>query len=273
MASPCVGERDVKELHYWNRANFKGLEALSAELRADPPLEKLAAYCNLREKGLRREALTQLDDFLEEVRHLELPLQRALTLRVLDLHWKFPNAHQFLTVPLRKGFVERVLDEWRAADPEDPVPLRYLALLRRDHGLLDQALRVDPGDDRVRSALAGMLIGWVDDATHHLVEGRFLGDEAEASAALAKAAALLEGATDATSVSALKQDLEALAALLTDWEQYRPAPEGTFPDWCRARNREHAWWSIVYCEGRGAEDGVEDSGPPPTDDPGPMALR
>jgi hypothetical protein len=236
----------VNELHYWNRANFEGLASLSSALRGDSRLERLAAYCDLREKGLRREAFAQLDTFLEQVRSWEVPVQRGLALQVLDAHWRTPQAHQFMTDPLRKRFLERVLEQWRGAEANNPTPLRYLALLRRDRDLLEAALRMSPKDDVVRAALAGILIGLVDYATHHLVEGKFIGDEGEAFAALAEAASLVAGVTDASSASSLKRDLEGLDALLTDWREYRQAPEGTFPEWCRARNRTHRWWNIVY---------------------------
>jgi hypothetical protein len=232
--------------YYWNRDNFDGLTSLTSALRADPRLERLAAYCELREKGLRRQAFAELDGFLTEAASWDAEVQRALAIRVLDAHWKTPQAHQFLTDPLRKRFLERVLEEWRAADANDPVPARHLALLHGDRSLLAEALRLNPKDDAIRAALAGMLLGLVDHAAHHLVEGKFIGDENEASALLTEAGSILAGAEDASSVRALMQNLEELTGLLSDWQEYRKAPEGTFPEWCRARNRTHRWWSIAY---------------------------
>jgi hypothetical protein len=236
----------VNGQHYWNRANFEGLASLSAALRADSRLERLAAYCDLREKGQRREAFTELDGFLSEAAAWDVPVQRALAVRVLDAHWKAPDVHQFFTDPLRKRFVEPVLEEWRAADANDPLPVRHLALLRRDRALFDEALRLNPQDDVIRAALAGMLLGFVDHATHHLVEGYFIGNENEASSALAEAAFILAGVEDASSVQRLNQDLAEFTALLSDWNEYRLSPQGTFPEWCSERSRNHRWRSIVY---------------------------
>ncbi|MBL8800497.1 MAG: hypothetical protein JNN27_00755 [Planctomycetes bacterium] len=236
----------MNDIHYWNRANFEGLLSLAAALRANPRLEDLAAHCELREKGLRREAFVRLEAFLEHTQRLEVPVQRELALQVLEAHWKRPEAHYFFTVPLREKFLEQVLEEWRAADIDDPVPLRSLALLRWDRDLLEQALRADPNDAGVRVALARLFIGAVDHATHHLVESRFLGDEDEAVAALDRAAFLLDGLADSSFLNSLRQDVKELNRLLCDWKQYRQAPEGAFPEWCRARGRDHDWWSIVY---------------------------
>jgi hypothetical protein len=230
----------------WNQSNFESLTSLAAALRADSRLDHLAAYCELREKGLRREAFAQLDAFLNEAASWDVPVQRLLAVRVLDTHWNAPQAHQFFADPLRTRFVERVLEEWRAANANDPIPARYLALLRNDRALLDEALRLNPKDDDVRAAIARLLLSFVDHATHHLVEGRFIGDENDASTALAEAAAILAGVENTSSIQGLNENLAALTALLSDWNEYRLAPEGAFPEWCRARNRNHPWWSIVY---------------------------
>ncbi len=205
--------------YYWNRENFEGLASLAVALRADPRLEELAEYCDLREKGLRRDAFARLDAFLEQMRRLDASAQRELALQVLEAHWRAPQAHAFLAAPLRDRFLEPVLEQWRAEDVSDPVPIRALALLRRDHELLEEALRLDSKDDRVRIALARILLRAVDYATHHLGEGRFIGDVDDAFEALAKAASLLDGAASSPSVTSLRQELEQLNGLLCDWKQ------------------------------------------------------
>ena len=157
-----------------------------------------------------------------------------------------PQAHWFLTEPLRKQFLESVLEEWRAAEPNNPVPTRYLALLCNDRTLLYNALVMNPKDDQVRAMIAAQLIKFVDYATHHLVEGSFIGDEAEAETALVEAAAVLKEVSDQSSVHLLNEEVQSLSALLADWREYRDAPQGSFPEWCYQRNRSHRWWSIVY---------------------------
>jgi hypothetical protein len=239
----------VREPHYWNRANFEELASLSSALRADARLEHLASYCELREKGLRRQAFAELRLFLDAVRAHEVPVQRQLALHVFEVHCQAKRAHQFMAEPLRKEFLERVLEEWRAAEPLDPIPTRTLALLMHDQGLLRQALDLNPKDDAVRASLAMLLLDFVDYATHHLSEGSFIGDEAEAADVLREAAAVLEGVSDPVTVSSLRGERESLAALLDDWRQYRQAPAGTFPDWCRARGRTYGWPTTVYYDG------------------------
>jgi hypothetical protein len=240
----------MRKQYYWNRENFEGLTSLSLELRTDSRLESLARYCDLREKGLRRQGLTELRAFIEQARSWDVTARREAATRILDAHWKMPQAHWFLTEPLRKQFLERVLEEWRAVEPDNPVPTRYLALLCHDRKLLYDALGMKPKDDQVRAMIAAQLIKFVDYATHHLVEGLFIGDEAEAEAALVEAAAVLKEVSDPSSVQPLNDEAQSLAALLADWREYRDAPQGSFPEWCYRRNRTHRWWGVVYYDQR-----------------------
>jgi hypothetical protein len=232
-------------MYYWNQKNYEGLNSLASEFPAQSYLEHLVAYCELREKGLRRQAFAQLDAFLKSVSSLEIGVQRELALQIIEAHWKTPEAHQFLSYPLSQ-FLVRVLEDWRAAEVANFVPLRYLALLRNDRSLLLEAFRLNPKDGLIRTTYARNLIESIDYATHHLIEGQFIGDEEEASAELIAAAAVLEGVADTALAESLKERLQGLSALLADWREYKQAPKGSFPEYCRERNHHHKWWNIYY---------------------------
>ena len=236
----------MKNDSYWNRESFEELTSLASSLRENPRLEPLASYCELREKGLRREAFAELDTFLSSVATWDLATQRAIALTVLTTNRKVPDAHQFLSEPLRRRFIEPVLERWCEDEPENAVPCSELGLLRRDHALLTRALELDSGNDRVRAGLAAMLLDYVAYATHHLVEGTFLGSESDAASALAEATDILAGVSDSGGVQSLRYDLEDLRRLLADWQEYQLAPSGSFPEWCHERQREHRWSNIYY---------------------------
>lgn len=236
----------MARIHYWNQASFDALVAVASVLRSDQSLELLALYCELRGKGLRQEAFRKLDTFLTAARARDPKVQRKMVLRILEIHRGLGGAHQFLSMPLKNRFIEPVLETWHREQPENAVPLRELALLRRDTAMLWDALSVCEHDDEVRVALASELLRYVEYATHHLLEGLFIGDETEAAGALDEAKAVLEGLTDPSEAQRLWEELKAMTLLLSDWGAYRAAPQGTFPEWCRERGHDHRWWSIVY---------------------------
>jgi hypothetical protein len=153
----------VSEPHYWNRDNFVGLAKLAELLRSDASLTDLAEYCRLREDGRRREAFARLDNFLSTAAAWSLESKREAALKILSAHAAVSAAHQFLTTPLRRRFLEPVLTEWCQSEPEASLPVRWLGLLLRDQEILQKALTLDPRDDQVRIALAQLFVAAVDD--------------------------------------------------------------------------------------------------------------
>src|SRR5262249_15920888 len=97
-----IRQVDMRNQYYWNKENFEGLTSLSLELQTDSRLERLARYCDLREKGLRRQALAELRAFIEQARSSDVSAQRAAATRILDAHWRMPQARWLLTEPMRK---------------------------------------------------------------------------------------------------------------------------------------------------------------------------
>lgn len=49
-------------MHYWNRTNFEGLRSIASSLAERPELADFAAYCDLRHRGLRQQAMDRLGD-------------------------------------------------------------------------------------------------------------------------------------------------------------------------------------------------------------------
>jgi hypothetical protein len=232
-------------MYYWNRANFVGLLDLATALREDSHLEGLARYCELRERGLRQQALAELDQFLQAAQLLDTGTRREVAAKIASLHIEHPETHQFLAHPLRTHFVEPELAAWSTACPDAAEPLSLLAVLRHDSDLLRRALALDPQNVQVRTALVTVLVRHVDFATHHLGESRFIGSEADALSALEEARDLLAGMPEAA-VGPLRREVTSLTELVHDWLSYRAAPEGTFRDWSDDHCTSRGWWSVAY---------------------------
>jgi hypothetical protein len=233
-------------VYYWNKANFEGLVQVADALAEDPQLLPLAEYCRQREHGLRRKAFETLELFIASTKAWELAYVRDACQRILEIHARTPEAHQFLAQPLLTRFIFPVLDAWVADEPSGQTALRWLGILRRDRDLLEKALVLSPEDAPARRCLVGGHLSHVDYATHHLVEGVLLGDLDSTKQALADARAVAEAAPDPVPLADVTGEIERYAALLRDWESYCESPEGTFPDWCAQRGRSYQWPTIVY---------------------------
>jgi hypothetical protein len=233
-------------MYYWNQDNFEGLERLADELASLPGLQALADYARARSRGLRREAFAALDGFLRNTPAPETPPARELALQIIELHAQTREAHQFLAQPLLARFLLPTLRAWIDSEPTAHAPLRWLGLLQNDGDLLRRALAACAEDVAVRNRLIGFALGAADYAMHHLDEGFFIGEPAEAREALALAARLIAEAPDASPFARQAEEGAQLSAMLDDWQHYSAQPEGTFVDWCSARQRPYAWVQKYY---------------------------
>jgi hypothetical protein len=233
-------------VHYWNKDNFEGLSQLASALDGHALLSPLAEYCRAREQGLRRQALSVLDAFLDSTGSWSDQSARSACQTLLELHARTPHAHQFLTQPLLARFILPTLDQWLLEIPDSQVALRWLGILRRDRLLLERALALEPADIAVRRLLVDWLLSDVEHATHHLVESRLLGELEPTRRSLADALALVQKAPDASSFTDLAQEIGNLDALLADWEAFSRSAEVNFPDWCSKHGRSYVWPKISY---------------------------
>lgn len=235
-------------MHYWNKPNFEGLAQLATELVERPGLILLAEYCRYREQGLRRQALNTLDSFLDSTAKWESGAARSACRTILELNARTPAAHQFLAQPLLERFLLPTLDDWRREDPNNPTPVRWLAILRRDRDLLGRALELTPSDVPVRRLLVDWFLTDVEHATHHLGESCFLGELEPTKRSLDDARALVDSAPDPSLLADLKKEIKQHDVLLDDWESFSRHPNGSFPEWCVSRGRTYRWPTIVNYE-------------------------
>ncbi|MGC4011646.1 MAG: hypothetical protein QM805_23240 [Pseudomonas sp.] len=233
-------------MYYWNQDNFEGLDRLADELASLPGLQALADYARARSRGLRREAFAALEGFLRNAPAPDSPPARELSLQILTLHSQTREAHQFLAQPLLARFLFPTLQSWIDDEPTAHAPLRWLGLLQNDGDLLRRALAAAPDDVAVRYRLIDFALGAADYAMHHLDEGCFIGEPADARAALETAAQLVEEAPDASPFGRHTEEAAQLTAMLDDWLTFSAAPEGAFVDWCIERQRPYAWAKKYY---------------------------
>lgn len=238
-------------MYYWNKDNFEGLASLAVGLADRDEFAQLAEYCRLREAGLRREAFVALSTFLACTDTWETEKSRDAVNAILMLYYRTPGCHQFLAQPLMNRFVYPILRRWSDDEPESIPPLRWLAILRRDPGLLGRVLAADPSDVVIRRMLIVCQLSSVEYATHHLSEGFLIGELDEALKDLRRAADLIEEAPIREPLSDLEQEARRYGQMLFDWQAYKARSVGSFPEWCAARGRDYHWSIAVYY-GKGA---------------------
>jgi hypothetical protein len=233
-------------MFYWNRRNFEDLAKLSEELDSHPNLTALASYCRYREKGLRREAFSALEDFLSVARSFDSAAARSAAVTILESSARASGAHQFLTQPLITRFLLPTLRSWMEEEPTTGTPVRWLGMLSRDDELLGKALSMCPEDISVRKMLIGSDLSCAEYATHHLDETIFLGNVDQVIAALAHAKELIANAPEAESLAHLTSEVHYFDTLIADWLTYSENPTCSFPEWCAKQGRKYSYPIKIY---------------------------
>jgi hypothetical protein len=232
-------------MHYWNKGNFEGLSKLAEALDSYPNLTALASYCRFREKGLRREAFSALEDFLAAARSFDNAAAGSAAVQILELNAR-SDAHQFLTQPLVTQFLIPTLRSWMDNEPDANTPIRWLGMILRDDELLDRALSICPEDTPVRSMLIERYLCVAEYATHHLDETIFLGSVDAAVTDLAHARELITNAPEPDALAHLASKLHYFDTLIADWTTYSENPTGSFPEWCAARGKNYGYPTKIY---------------------------
>jgi hypothetical protein len=231
---------------YWNQDRFEDLEQV-AQIAEHQGLPGFAEHCRLRARGLRKQALDILKVFIDK-QYARSPEQaRAVAVRIMTLQHDHPKA-MLITHPLWEGFLRSVLEDWRN-ESESTIPRRWLALHTDNPAMMQEVLDRDPSDVPVRIALVRQLLSTVEYATHHLVEGIFLGQAEEVMSQLEETSRHLQVIPETPARGELEQTHEDLLRLTNDWQEFSQSGNSDFRHWCEARGRRHNWWRIVYYEG------------------------
>lgn len=233
-------------MHYWNQDNFQSLTAIAEAYADTPGYEGFAAYCQLRERGLKKPALQALADFIAACHHAPLDVQRERACELAALHYHTPAAHQLLAQPLRV-YLGQILEAWCQEAPPSPVPYRWAAVIKEDTAYFHQALEQDPNDAIALYRLAVAYLGQVDYQTHHLGESFFIGDEAHAETALARAGELIARLAPEQTPKWLAEEQRHCRALLDAWARYHSADtSASFPEWCEAQGLVFGFSQAFY---------------------------
>ena len=207
---------------------------LSILLRQTPELLPVSEYCRLKEKGVRKGALEAIGLCLEQTLSYSRHKRLSLAMRLLELHYTFPQVRNFLCYPLLEEFIRPSL---RIMAHPGNEAFRELALLDSFMGkgmpALRIALRYAPSDNAVRGRIVSILLQQARYAMHRLEESRFIGREEKCGEILQEAADLLRGHYgESPYLDSLAKTHQALSGLLEEWMAYKnEASDILFPQW------------------------------------------
>jgi hypothetical protein len=106
-------------------------------------LALIASYCINREKGLKKQANADVLAFIAATQQLDISTQRAIALELTELF--FFTSFQLFSTPLLRYF-GALMQDWALAEPNNDVPLCWLAYLSQDRDYYARAFAINPNN-------------------------------------------------------------------------------------------------------------------------------
>ncbi|MBS1810219.1 MAG: hypothetical protein JST84_18805 [Acidobacteria bacterium] len=231
---------------YWNSANFQGLREVGETYLRKPNYEAFANYCFLKEKGIKKAALGAMNEFISAAQEKPLKSQREIAVELASLGFENPHIHQLIPHPLQQYLIT-ILKAWSTEENASAIPARWLGCMSGDLAEFERALEIDPTDAISLTMLVKAKLNTVDYQTHHLAEAQFIGEVEEGKVCLEEAALLIARLPSEAGKTNLLEELHTYRKLIAAWEEYTLAcPDKSFPDWCKEKGENFAFWSIIY---------------------------
>ena len=161
-------------MHRWRDNAFHSLTEAASRASNFPAWTEYARFCELLDRGVRKEALAHLAVFVEQAVTWPFAEKKEF------ISWLYPFIQEhndtclLIPHPLYEEFVKPTLLEWIEREPITAEPRRWLGT--PEH--LKEAVRLDPSDEIARSRLTETVINWVAYSIHELPYG-YLGDVIE----------------------------------------------------------------------------------------------
>ncbi len=182
-------------MYFWRDKYFKTLTEAGNYASAILAWTEYGQFCELREKGLRKEAFAHLQSFIESATNWSLSEKKQFVSWLYNFAYvRRDHSHLLMPHPLRVILLEPTLLEWIRHEPKTGEPHRWLGT--PDH--LKAAIRLDATDEIARERMASSLLGGVGNALRHLSCCQYYaGNPSEDLQALEKVEVLIEGLPDA----------------------------------------------------------------------------
>lgn len=201
------------------------LDAL-AEVANAADIADLSRYCHLRAKGLRKEAMRALADFLDSAVELALIDRWAFVLALTEHRKAFSVPHLLCPEPLVTRLILPTLKEWLEGDPASAIAYFLLGtyslgststIREAPIECFRKAIARDPKHQGARVAFVDAVAEWVRYAQHELPFG-YIGPAEEDVMVLQEALFVLRGVDKTSRRSEAESELRSMLCQAERWQ-------------------------------------------------------
>lgn len=195
--------------------------------------EAFGAYCDFRDRGLRREALRQLNAFIASIENASFSERKEF------VSWLLADSPdtQALPHPLKTRVVLPLLEEWITREPTNSTPHFWFGTIPH----LWEAYRLDSSNVAIARALITKVLHAIQYEMHELPYG-FVGDDPDGCIAdLLRLHHILSFLPASPDISRIGQEIGDRIEVMSNFLAYlrdsdRDASD-RFADWCTRTGR------------------------------------
>lgn len=134
-----------------------------------------ADYCNLLDKGLRKDAPKRLDRFIDNTQHWDYSTKADFCKTIFSVSKTDNDIEFILTTNLSDKLIKPALLKMTSKEPENYTAFKWYGQYFRDTGFIKKALELNPSDKDIKLILLNRLENDIWLSTHHLPDA-YLGD-------------------------------------------------------------------------------------------------
>lgn len=229
---------------YWNKNNFEGLKEIAQAIVEEEYLLDYRKYLILREKGLRKQALDTVRQFVDQMITADFELQKKFTDWILYTEWANRKVHQLIPHPLFEGVIKPCLQKWKKEE-NNPIPYRWAGIFMGEQESLEKARLLDKDEQISRYTIISRTIESIEYDTHHLPE-YYIGEPQGTLDIGQRAKIVIDELHDPIIRKRFLDDLEQALQLVQDWCEFKRAGSENFDQWCRNLGRNYEWIKAYY---------------------------
>ncbi len=221
-------------------------EKVISLLESDKDMLYFLSYCRKRIDGRRKEALSDLDKFIDSFANRDFERRRRFTKIILDSADSSCDSPRTMSHNLNERIIKPTLDEWAKTERANFLPFYWKAKYFHDHEALEYAVKTFPNEQKPLVLSIERDIWYLYYATHHLPEG-YIGYVDEDLPIVEEVEKRIVRVEDEATRDELNADFQFYKELILNYREWRMSGEPNLEEWGRKTGKNVDSRVRAYC--------------------------
>ncbi len=210
----------------------------------NPKWKEYATYCINREKGLRKLAFKNLDNFITSTQNWTIN-DKIDFLKVIFLLFEGVAEADYggFPQPLSEKVIKPTLEKWCEFEKTDNSPFRWYGTYYGSEAHLFKALEMNPSDDVARSTILNWWTDRIYYSIHHLPDG-YIGNPQEDLLLIEKIKAQISQLTDNKRKEYYTKELNEDLEIINNYIEWTKSKHLDFEEWGK-ENKKRVGYNLT----------------------------